>query len=128
MATLNEDVNAILVSARAILAKPESWTQQASARTNDGENVAPQSPRATCWCLTGAVDLACTRLAIPENCLPYQQARITLSDAADRRMTKDMWERAEASISYVAFNDDPDTEHADILSLVDAACAMTEDD
>ena len=45
---------ATLKAIRALIAKPESWTQGANARDADGYSVAATSNKAVCWCLSGA--------------------------------------------------------------------------
>lgn len=43
----------VLVEARAKIA--QGWCQGASARDGYGNNVDPDAPTATCWCLFGAI-------------------------------------------------------------------------
>lgn len=45
--------------ARELTENPASWTQHAEARDSTGEEVAPYSPAAVCWCARGHI---CKRL------------------------------------------------------------------
>jgi hypothetical protein len=47
-----------------ILREPEQWTATARARDEYGNHVAPYDPRAVCWCIEGAVSMACNRFGI----------------------------------------------------------------
>lgn len=38
-----------------LLTDESKWTQDTSARARDGKPVSPQSQRAVCWCLVGAI-------------------------------------------------------------------------
>ncbi len=55
----------ILTAARALIAKPEAWTQGALAREAPlaGGQVGVSSARATCWCAEGAVCVAIADLS-----------------------------------------------------------------
>lgn len=45
----------ILLSAAFVLTPKENRTTHARARTDDGDEVSPLNPHATCWCMFGAV-------------------------------------------------------------------------
>lgn len=45
----------VLRKARALIDKPESWTQGAYARTADGKDLPPKDEQACAWCILGAV-------------------------------------------------------------------------
>ena len=66
----------LLVEARTLIARPETWTQGAAARDTDGEPVGVQHEDAVTWCATGALNCAMYRhadsLEIPP---PLQRAR-----------------------------------------------------
>ena len=66
----------LLVEARAIIAKPETWTQGAGARDAAGEPIAVEHEDAVSWCASGALNCAMYRhadsLEVP---LPLQRAR-----------------------------------------------------
>lgn len=65
----------LLVQARTIIARPESWTQGTGARDAAGEPVSVEHQDAVSWCATGAVNCAMYRhahsLDVP---LPLQRA------------------------------------------------------
>ncbi|WP_316207449.1 hypothetical protein [Bradyrhizobium sp. SZCCHNR3118] len=48
----------ILTEARAIIADPAQWTQEALARDKDGNMVAFSDPAAVCFCAAGAIGKA----------------------------------------------------------------------
>ena len=48
----------ILIEARALIARPESWTQGAGARDADGMPIGAEHPDAVSWCATGAINAA----------------------------------------------------------------------
>ena len=66
----------LLVEARALIARPEAWTQGAAARDADGEPVGVEHEDAVSWCATGALNCAVyshvDSLEIPP---PLQRAR-----------------------------------------------------
>jgi hypothetical protein len=49
------DAHEILIAARKLIEKPENWTQETSARDAAGRETLPTSPRAVCWCASGAI-------------------------------------------------------------------------
>ena len=53
----------LLVAARAIIARPEAWTQGTGARDAAGEPIGVEHPDAVSWCATGALDCAMYRHA-----------------------------------------------------------------
>ena len=66
----------ILIEARALIARPEAWTQGAGARDAEGEPIAVEHQDAVSWCATGAINAAvyahARSLDIPP---PLQRAR-----------------------------------------------------
>ncbi len=66
----------LLVEARALIAKPEAWTQGAAARDADGEPLGVEHEDAVSWCATGALNCAmychADSLDVPP---PLQRAR-----------------------------------------------------
>ena len=66
----------LLVEARTLIARPETWTQGAAARDTDGEPVGVEHEDAVTWCATGALNCAMYRhadsLEVPP---PLQRAR-----------------------------------------------------
>lgn len=52
---MTQNVAQILSAARALIQKPEHWTQHTFARDVSGEPVPAQSSAAFCWCTVGAI-------------------------------------------------------------------------
>ena len=48
----------LLIEARALIAKPEAWTQGTGARDADGKPIAVEHDDAISWCATGAINAA----------------------------------------------------------------------
>jgi hypothetical protein len=48
----------VLVAARALIEKPENWTQGAAAQDSKGRRVHPHHPEACRWCALGALTRA----------------------------------------------------------------------
>ena len=46
----------ILMEARALIARPEAWTQGTGARDADGEAIGVEHQDAVSWCATGAIN------------------------------------------------------------------------
>lgn len=93
----------------AYLADPKRWTQQTLARNSLGTPVPYDADNAECHCLMGAI------------------ARET-SDIEERRAIELALEAALPNPVFkscfspmAAFNDDPATDHARVLTLLDAA-------
>ena len=106
--TTDNLVLATLVSARALIKKPEQWTQRAWAR--DAEHrVVGAYVTASCYCAGGALKLAARRIlgdsyAAEEallNCLPSPFTYFNVT----------------------RYNDDPLRTHAEVLALFDEAIA-----
>ncbi len=47
-----------LIAAKALISKPENWTQRSYARDADGYTIDPFSTYATCFCALGAIRVA----------------------------------------------------------------------
>ncbi len=86
-----------------LIEKPENWTRGWFARTASGEEVAPRDPRASCWCIEGAL---CKVLNVGTIDVEGIDAREELERKYD----------LEASM-----NDNKDTEHAQVLALLKSA-------
>lgn len=88
-----------LKAARAVIEKPEAWTKGKWARTKGGQGVSWDSPEAVCFCAEGAIRLT----------VPYDREVVTQSSLLGHYYM------------LAAFNDDPETTHAEILALFDNA-------
>ena len=76
----------LLIEARALIAKPEAWTQGTGARDADGEPIGVEHEDTASWCATGAINAAMYRHACSLDVPPaLQRAReragILLTDA-----------------------------------------------
>ena len=66
----------LLIEARALVAKPEAWTQGTGARDADGEPIGVEHEDAVSWCATGAINAAVYRHAVSLDIPPaLQRAR-----------------------------------------------------
>ena len=110
----------VLVAARAIIAEPERWTQGAPAKvTQDGCLVPVYQADATCWCMTGAIELAWLR----------QNLDGKVKDKAEAAIWSVLFERAEINSCVIwgarrhiqLWNDNKERRHPEVLDLLDAA-------
>lgn len=97
----------VLITARAILASPSSWTKGEVARTEDGRPTWVDDPQATCFCAIGAI-----RRAIFVLHGRFMQLRIP---------TQVLCALGFDEPDCMDWNDDPDRTHAEVLALFDAA-------
>ena len=79
----------ILIDARALIAKPQAWTQGTGARDADGEPIGVEHDDAVAWCATGAINCAVYRHADSLDLPPALQrtrerAGTILTDAVTR--------------------------------------------
>jgi hypothetical protein len=103
----------VLRAARALIAEPERWTRGVFARDAKGQSIPLFDKRAERFCVLGA----CRNIADP---LP----EYILGDEAELALDEVCAELHGKTIP--AFNDDPQTTHADVLALYDAAIARAE--
>jgi hypothetical protein len=97
----------LLVAARAVIEKPENWTQAAYAREGkDGRAVSTNHPDATCFCSIGAVYRAANDLGLPRS-----EALSALGEQADKY----------GYFTIHSFNDSHT--HEEVLALFDDAIA-----
>lgn len=93
---------------RERLSDPARWIKGTYARDSEGRSVLPDSPRAVCWCLDGAIRL-----------------EVTLAQGGDYRLYSELFHQAVGPIntrrylSFVDWQDAPATTHKDVLDLVD---------
>ncbi len=95
------------MKAKELLASRDRWVQDDWAIDREHESVDPTSPNACCWCMLGAI----------VNCYP---------DYLDqRKAVKKVEELLEAkgfeAASIPDFNDDPNTTHELVLSILEEA-------
>lgn len=96
----------VLQRARALIKKPENWTKHSYARTEDGDSVWWTNPNATCFCGLGAI-----RRASGNRHHLIAGAESLLCESIER-------------CSFSKFNDDPKTEHKDVLLAFDTAIQL----
>ena len=116
-------IHDLIAEARAILDEPGHWIKGRNSEDAYGLEVAPSEAAACCWCLQGAVMLACRRKGVGIYGGIYDYALGVLADAAKPRVTAEMTERASSWTPLIVFNDDAATRHEDILALLDDAIA-----
>lgn len=118
------NTHTVLTKARELLDDPNSWIKGCLAKTTKrGLSVVPNSDKATCFCLMGAVSAA-----VGYNSYPASNGRF--AKAAIRQLAKASGDRHSRNIAsqqnrLVDFNDSRSTKHKDILDLLDRAIAST---
>jgi hypothetical protein len=95
----------VLKKARELLSDESRWTKGAFARTMWGEETSGSDPEAECFCARGAIT----------HFRGGFDAVLALQDALPSSFT-----------AVSAFNDNKDTEHADVLNLFDRAIVKLE--
>jgi hypothetical protein len=101
----------ILTATRALLSRPERWTQRAYARDGAGQPVCNHEPEACCWCLSGAVARTSRAYSAKYLSLAYQ----AIYAAAGVEMG-----------GLIDWNDAPGRTHADVIAMLDAAIMAEE--
>lgn len=105
----------ILRKTRELLSEPVRWTRGAYARDASGADVPYDEQAATCWCLSGAVDLAGQGQSIAAaRARDYIRVAIDSDD--------------DSMVTIPTFNDDPGRTHADVLAAIDRAIALASED
>lgn len=102
---------AILKEARALIDE-KGWTQGAHARDDRGVIVETESPKAVCFCVSGAL----------------RQARVNLHEGLFDGLAgaADWFKEAAAIRSIPAWNDAPTRTKVDVLAVFDKAIALAE--
>ncbi len=93
----------ILKAARETLSTPDRWTKKMYAKDATGKSVSYCDPRATCFCVNGALMKAESCFTSP-GYLPASEAL-----------------RVIVGPSIPSWNDAPETTHADVLDALDRA-------
>ena len=102
-----------LKAVRALLDKPEKWTQGAYAKTRSGIYVASSSPNACKWCLSGAINRATQ--AAPKPVLLATRLQSILIDKVGRAK------------SVCGWNDKDERTYEDVINLLDDCIADLEE-
>lgn len=98
----------ILIKARALIEKPESWIKHTAARGKSGKSVNPNGRAAICFCAVGAY----TRIS------GHECIGMPMFNALKERNWK---------YAISAYNDAFTTTHEDVLSLYDRAIEIAEE-
>ena len=134
-------VREVLVAVRARIAAAERWAKGAGALDKDCEPVPVLSDTATCWCLDGALLIACAPASTFDSdergnhdwCNgaleavyeqdDYRDGQRALAKAAMRVIGRVAWlsNLQTPEHAYIDANDHQDTEHDLILRIVDDA-------
>mgnify|MGYP003404033147 CR=1 FL=1 len=101
------DTLEVLVKARGLLAKPESWIQGGLSETAAGDPVPIEDERAVCFCLDGALMVASGTVMVPDAYLALGFPNVA-----------DVWD----------WNDDDERTHAEVLARLDEAIAKLRTD
>jgi hypothetical protein len=101
----------VLVAARALIARPEAWTQGALARTVENGVASSVGDFATCWCAEGAV----VKVGGDEIWHEVEGGRCLYEQTLDALRV------AAGGIAIHRFNDTHS--HADVLAAFDRAIA-----
>ena len=120
MTGTHDETRELLVAAREIIADPERWTKGAPAKaTQDGCILPVYKSDATCWCITGAIELAWLR----------QNANGAIKSGA----VTALWHVLESRGDHVfldkewrwrdlqMWNDEDRRDHPEVLELFDTA-------
>jgi hypothetical protein len=101
-----------LKALRELLTPETSWTKGAVARDKEGKSVGTAAhPDATCFCLIGGVQKVC-----PSD---YRERRDMFTHL--ERAIRQRFQNRDHEIEF--FNDNPETTHGDVLTVIDFAVA-----
>ena len=99
---------------KELLSEKERWTKNHSARNADGEFVEPYKKEiAVCWCLSGAIERVAFEL---------DTSYISVRNPFDTTRKQHF----PGFIGIIDFNDSPETEHSDVLLLLDLTIGRLE--
>ena len=97
-------VREVLVNARELISKPEAWTKRSYARSAGGDPVVPYSPKAACWCVSGAISISGRDITV----------RWAARDAI-------LFAAGTSVMDVPTWNDAPERTHAEVLAVFDKA-------
>lgn len=99
-----------LVETKKLIDTPEKWTKGSSARDAEGHEVGTSDPKATCFCLIGAVNATYNR----------NINKTDLSDILDM-FTENFFHfnKGRSFTTASEFNDNLETTHADMMKYLD---------
>jgi hypothetical protein len=93
---------------RERLTPPNAWIKGAFARSAKGNEVSIHNPKATCWCLMGAISLE------------------DISSKEYYALCKEISKKNGSATTIKIFNDTPNITHEDILEVLDHAIKEVE--
>ena len=99
----------VLIKARTLISHKDNWIQQQYAEDKNGLVRAPRDPRACKFCAIGAI------YAVIDDEIKKQNAIKALAQFADR------WTSEYEDKIVVAFNDDEETTHEEVLEVYNKA-------
>ena len=116
-------VTETLIKAKAVISDENYWCTKYPAIGDAGEEFDdPTDPRASAWCMAGAVGKVGSDCDVREKAFLYLESVIRLKyedyDSVD----------TESVDMLVDFNDDPKTEHKDVMEVFDLAVILANDD
>lgn len=103
-----------LEQVRQLLDTPSRWTTESSARDRFGNKISPDSIKATCWCLTGAVNRICGRDVTLELDVRYMLADSIIALA----LSENLGGRLRDSFDTVYIFNDSST-YEEVINLLD---------
>lgn len=103
----------VLRLARAKITDPKAWTKNKSARDSGGKAVSADSDKAVCWCSIGAIHAVCSDVKL------RAQGYKLLALLVKEQDEEGIW-------NVMRLNDDPSTQHFQILAMFDKAIALAE--
>ena len=121
---LKESALAILRNARDMIDDSSSWIQGPIAEDEQGNEVAPYSESACAWCAYGALHGALNAMFpnFKDFANPRYSREINVATLAEQRLENAIEYLTGGAFNRVTwFNDDKETEHADVLDAFNGA-------
>lgn len=120
------DAATLIRDTAAMLQNRDCWIKREPARSANGQSVSPLSPKASCWCLHAMLDRMVGLSGYPASAeRAHSLAKAIVARAISRKRKDVLAGRTSyCSAIIIAFNDDPDTTHDDLLSVLVRAYAM----
>ena len=111
-------VTETLIKAKAVISDENYWCTKYPAIGDAGEEFDdPTDPRASAWCMAGAVGKVGPDRDVREKSFLYLESVIKLKD-----------EDCDQDDGLVNFNDDSKTEHKDVMEAFDLAINLANED
>ena len=111
-------VTETLIKAKAVISDENYWCTNYLAIGDAGEEFEdPTDPRASAWCMAGAVGNVGSDRDVREKAFLYLESVI-----------KSKYEDYNLADTLVDFNDDSKTEHKDVMEVFDLAVILANED